>query len=75
MRAGRLPTVLANGSASLVITEKPPMKAWRPMRQNWCTAEKALMVAQLCTVTWPPSVAALPKIVSSPTWQSCATWA
>ena len=34
-----------------------------PTRQNWCTPENALIVAKSSTVTWPPSVAALPKIV------------
>ena len=74
MRA-RLPTVFAYGSASLVTTEKPPMNACWPTRQNWCTPENALIVAKSSTVTWPPSVAALPKIVVLPTWQSCATCA
>ena len=35
--------------------------------------EKALIVAKSSTVTWPPTVAALPKIVKFPIWQSCAT--
>ena len=34
IRAGRLPTVRAKGSASLVTTEYPPMNAYRPTRQN-----------------------------------------
>ena len=42
------------------------MNPWRPTRQNWCTAEPALMLAKSSTVTWPPSVACGPKIVSLP---------
>jgi hypothetical protein len=34
MRAGRLPIVRANGSASFVTTEYPPTNAFRPTRQN-----------------------------------------
>ncbi len=44
-----------------------------PTRQNWCTAEPALMFAYDSTATCPPSVACGPKIVLSPTRQSCAT--
>ena len=50
------------------------MKACSPTRQNWCTPEKALIVAKSSTHTCPPSVAALPKIVLLPIRQSCATW-
>ena len=34
------------GSTSCLITLYGPMKAWRPMRQNWWTPLKALTSAQ-----------------------------
>ena len=41
MWTGRWPATLQNGTTSLVMTENPPMKANRPIRQNWWTALKA----------------------------------
>ena len=47
--------------------------------EGWCRPlmpqdfEYALIVAKSSTVTWPPTVAPLAKMISLPMWQSCAT--
>src|SRR5690606_37520321 len=51
-----------------------PMKAWSPMRQNWCTPAKPLRMTWSPTTTCPARVALLENTQWLPTWQSCATW-
>src|SRR6266571_5943712 len=61
------------GGTSCVTTVEAPTYAWRPMRQNWCTGEKAPTVAKSSTSTCPASVAPLTKSALFPTRESCPT--
>ena len=40
-----LPSAIMKGGTSCTIFEQPPVMAWRPMRQNWCTAVSPPMTA------------------------------
>ena len=73
-RVGLWPTTRQNGRTSWVIIDPPPMKAKRPIRQNWWMPLIAPIRAQSPTWTWPPRVAPWRKIVWLPTTQSWATW-
>jgi len=73
-RVGRCPTTRQKGRTSWVIMDPPPMKAKRPIRQNWWVPLRAPIVAKSPTRTCPPSVPWWRKIVRSPMRQSWATW-
>jgi len=72
--AGRLPTVRANGSASLVIHRLAADEAVLANRAELVDRRAGADVGWDSTATWPPHVACGPKIVWSPTVESCATW-
>ena len=76
-KCARLPTVREKGATSRVAIVAPPMKAWAPTRQNWCTPEKPPRVAWSWTSTWPDRADPLAKTAWLPTTQSWATctWA
>ena len=65
---------ITNGGTSPLTNAPMPMKAWSPIRQNWCTPVKPLRITWSPTVTWPASVLLLENTQSLPTMQSWATW-
>ena len=60
-----------NGSTSCVTIVPPPINAYFPTVQNWCTGLNAPTVAKSSMITCPASVAAFARMQPLPTMQSC----
>src|SRR5487761_2234151 len=63
--------VSENGSTSCVTIVPPPINAYCPTEQNWCTGLKAPTLAWSSIITCPASVAELARMQWLPTWLSC----